>query len=183
MGRYTATLPLHSRYTPASETICLAARHFALLLHCYTPTLVEYGYIDLYAYPFQGFRRSKCYSVAAESAKPAKIGGYAPMGHRAATPASGWVAGASPAHVTRTRHLRPRSIARANNGALPMDPTTTGDGSSLPHPAPTARPRDPSTALAAPGRTHPHATPPAGTDGALERREGPGAGGTGGVPR
>jgi hypothetical protein len=51
------------------------------------------------------------------------------------------------------------------------------------HPAPTAGARDPSTAHGDPGRAHPHATPPAGTDGALERREGPGAGGTGGVPR
>ena len=51
------------------------------------------------------------------------------------------------------------------------------------HPAPTARPRDPSTALGDPGRAHPHATPATGTDGASARREGPGDGGTGGVPR
>jgi hypothetical protein len=51
------------------------------------------------------------------------------------------------------------------------------------HPAPTAGARDPSTAHGDPGRPHPHATPVAGTGGALERREGPGGGGTGEVPR
>lgn len=108
MPRYTATLPLHSRYTPSSETIGLAARHFALLLRCYTPTLVEYGYVDSGVDtrpPSKGFGCSECYSVAAESTKNPKTWGYALGGLGAATLAPGRVARTSPAHVTRTRSI------------------------------------------------------------------------------
>lgn len=108
MPRYTATLPLHSRYTPSSETIGLAARHFALLLRCYTPTLVEYGYVDSGVDtrpPSKGFGGSECYSVAARGAESPDSWGYALGGSQAATPPPGRVARTSPAHVTRARSI------------------------------------------------------------------------------
>jgi len=70
---------------------------------------------------------------------------------------------------------------RASGKGFPCPGTVPASGDSRdndPHPAPTARPRDPSTAHGDPGRPHTHTTPPTGTDGASARREGPCAGGT-----
>jgi len=83
----------------------------------------------------------------------------------------------------RTDCTSPQAAHGIGGGTLAAAPTRPGSALGAPvpthpHPAPTARPRDPSTAHGDPGRPHPHATPLAGTDGALERREGPCAGGT-----
>lgn len=109
MPRYTATLRLHSGYTPAVDAIGLAARHFGHLLHCYTPTLVEYGDVErgggCTRPPSKGFRCNRRNSVTAESTKNPKTWGYALGGLGAVTLAPGRVARTSPAHVTRTRSI------------------------------------------------------------------------------